>query len=147
MCNRSVALSSWLLLAAIAGCAGPPVRAPDFSMRLDDGITRDFYVQSLYDMQTVAVDRDGAGRVLGQVRVLTDERLAKIETGMPAGKVLESIGPPYRRVAFENLHQTAWDYRYRDTWGYPVEFSVMIDANDRVASRISRRLEWDRSDR
>ena len=110
-------------------------------LKLDNGVTRSFYVQSLHDMQTLAVDTDAGGQVTQRVRVLTDERLASIPVGMDGADLLKLIGPPYRKIEFERQRQTAWDYRYTDSWGYIVEFSVMIDARQKVASKVSRRID------
>jgi hypothetical protein len=30
-------------------------------------------------------------------------------------------------MRFNNTRTTAWDYHYRDTWGYDADFSVIID--------------------
>ena len=35
----------------------------------------------------------------------------------------------------------AWDWRYVDTWGYTAIFSVTFDAQDRVVSKITQRIE------
>ena len=53
------------------------------------------------------------------------------------------IGPPWQRVYFGNLRQTAWDYRYRDSWGYVAVLSVMVDDAGLVASRVTQRIERD----
>jgi hypothetical protein len=44
-------------------------------------------------------------------------------------------------VRFDNLKSTAWDYLYRDTWGYWVDFSVMMGDNGLVVNKVSRRIE------
>ncbi|HYC35906.1 MAG TPA: hypothetical protein VEC19_05750 [Usitatibacter sp.] len=85
------------------------------------------------------IGRDGRLQRLEQV--LDDSRINEIRQGMSADEVLRLIGPPYQRVRFGNLAQTAWDYRFRDTWGYLSILSVMVDDAGRVASRITRRIE------
>ena len=65
----------------------------------------------------------------------------QIQPGMTADAVSFLIGPPYRHVAFQRLGATAWDYRFRDTWGYMVELSVMVDAQNRVAGKVLQRIE------
>lgn len=141
-------MKTWLRLLGAAlilsgGCASPDQagRAPALQLRLDNGVTRSFYVQSLHDMQTLAVDTDAGGQVIQRVQVLTDERLASIPVGMDSAELLKLIGPPYRKVEFERQSQTAWDYRYTDAWGYIVEFSVMLDARGKVVSKVSRRID------
>jgi len=50
-------------------------------------------------------------------------------------------GPPREKDYFSNLGQTAWDYKFQDTWGYEAIFSVMIDKNGIVVSKFTKRLE------
>jgi outer membrane protein assembly factor BamE (lipoprotein component of BamABCDE complex) len=72
---------------------------------------------------------------------LNDDKINSIQRGMTGDDVLMRIGEPYQRVAFANLNATAWDYRYTDSWGYRCEFSVMIDADNKVTGKVNRRLE------
>ena len=44
-------------------------------------------------------------------------------------------------MKFENLKSTAWDYIYKDTWGYCVSFSVMVGDDGRVVNKVSRRFD------
>ena len=39
----------------------------------------------------------------------------------------------------------AWDYRFVDTWGYTAIFSVTFDRTGIVVSKISQRIERDKS--
>ena len=75
------------------------------------------------------------------VPALTETHIDQIYPGMSAQAALFLIGPPYRHVLFERLGATAWDYRHRDTWGYMVEFSLMVDAQNRVVGKVSKRIE------
>ena len=72
---------------------------------------------------------------------ITDDMTARIVTGQTDTDVTANIGTPYRRVRFDNLKSTAWDYMYRDTWGYWVEFSVMMGDDHHVVNKVSRRLD------
>ena len=72
---------------------------------------------------------------------LNDDMTARILPGQGSPEVTALIGTPYRRVRFDNLKSTAWDYLYRDTWGYWVEFSVMVGDDDRVVNKVSRRID------
>ena len=76
--------------------------------------------------------------LVDEARVLQVQR----QGGVAAeADVLSLLGPPWRKVAFPNIGQTAWDYVMRDTWGYWVDASVMIDARGRVADVILIRRE------
>ncbi|MEP7155506.1 MAG: hypothetical protein ABI905_07015 [Betaproteobacteria bacterium] len=72
---------------------------------------------------------------------ITDDMTARVLPGQASAEVTANIGTPYRRVRFDNLKATAWDYLYRDTWGYWVEFAVMVGDDDRVVNKVSRRID------
>ena len=72
---------------------------------------------------------------------LNDDIVARVSLGQSEHDVTALLGPPFRRIRFDNLKSTAWDYRYRDTWGYWVEFSVMMGDDGRVVNRVSKRLD------
>jgi len=91
------------------------------------------------------IDRDG--RLVRLEQALTEDRFRQLAVGRSSGDdVLRLIGPPWRRIDFANKGQVAWDYRFRDPWGYLAEFSVMLDAQGVVADTVTVRLERDRSD-
>ncbi|MGZ5039581.1 MAG: hypothetical protein ACXWBQ_02460 [Usitatibacter sp.] len=46
-------------------------------------------------------------------------------------------------MSFARSNTHAWDYRYIDTWGSLAIFSVTFDANGRVVSKFTRRIEKD----
>ncbi len=73
-------------------------------------------------------------------QVLRDEVFRKIQPGLNASEVIAIIGLPYRKVRFEATKTTAWDYNYRDTWGYEAEFSVIFDDAGAVVGKFSTRL-------
>lgn len=70
---------------------------------------------------------------------LTDDKTALVVTSMTAVNVAATLGQPYQRVRFNNLNATAWDYRYIDSWGYIIDFSVMIGDDGRVINKVSAR--------
>jgi outer membrane protein assembly factor BamE (lipoprotein component of BamABCDE complex) len=74
-------------------------------------------------------------------QVATDDTVQAIKPGMTAQEVLVKIGPPQGKMRFERSHTTAWDYAYRDTFGYFGEFSVILDDKDVVVSRIALRKD------
>ena len=145
---RVSAIAAALTILLLAACVSADFRSRevDFQLPLADGVTRLFFVQSVHEMNTRAVDVDVSGNVLRDLRVLTDERLGLLRAGITGDDVVAEIGPPYRKIVFERQNQTTWDYRYRDNWGYIVEFSFMLDTNNIVASKASRRIEPGRDD-
>lgn len=74
-----------------------------------------------------------------QSRVLDDRSVSAIHAGVSAAEVLERLGPPYTKMRFEATKTTAWDYHYRDAWGYDADFSVIMDDTDVVAGKMSVR--------
>ena len=72
---------------------------------------------------------------------LNDDIIGRVVPGQSAHEIATLLGAPYRRVRFDNLKSTAWDYRYRDTWGYWVDFSVMIGDDGRVVNKVSVRID------
>ncbi|MEO8102937.1 MAG: hypothetical protein ABI790_10440 [Betaproteobacteria bacterium] len=72
---------------------------------------------------------------------LNDDTVARVTRGQDEREVAAVLGVPYQKVRFDNLKSTAWDYRYRDTWGYWVDLSVMIGDDGRVVDKVSVRLE------
>jgi outer membrane protein assembly factor BamE (lipoprotein component of BamABCDE complex) len=74
-------------------------------------------------------------------RVLRDQVFRQIQPGFNAGEVLAIIGAPHRKSRFEATKTTAWDYSYRDTWGYEAEFSVILDDAGVVVGKFSGRKD------
>lgn len=75
---------------------------------------------------------------------LNDDIVLRVLPGQSAEEIAALLGTPYRRVRFENLRATAWDYFFMDTWGYTVELSVMMSdeaAGGRVVGKVLRRIE------
>lgn len=85
------------------------------------------------------VSSGGSVYVHSKKAPLNDDAFSVIQRGMPASEVLARIGAPYQKERFERTKTTAWDYHYRDTWGYDADFSVIIDDAGLVASTISVR--------
>jgi hypothetical protein len=127
----------------------PPLAIPLPQAQREAGSqgTRWFYPGGPYGAPSYAVDFNRDGRV-SDVRIALDDHITQtIAIGDSSEQLLARIGPPLRKIRFSNLHQTAWDYRYMDLWGYLVEFSVMIDDSNLVAGKASRRLNADRDDK
>jgi outer membrane protein assembly factor BamE (lipoprotein component of BamABCDE complex) len=147
-----------LFIALLASaCAAPTLRPgaaeaevlqamgrPALELRDPDGTRHLAYPTGPFGLQTHMVRIGPDGRVRSVEQVLDDARFYAINPGMTSEELLRHIGPPGERMRFDNLRQTAWDYRFRDTWGYIAILSVMIDDSGRVASRMTQRLERDR---
>ena len=116
---------------------------PAVELRNPDGTRHLVYPSGPLGMQTYMAHLGGDGRLRGIEQVLDDTRFNSITRGMTTDELLRLIGPPWQRVYFNNLRQTAWDYRYRDSWGYIAILSVMVDDNGQVASRVTQRIERD----
>ena len=116
---------------------GPPA----MEMRDADGARHLYYPRGPLGNQTFVADL-GSDGVLREIRqVLDDDIFNRIQQGMRGDEVLRMIGPPREKMYFGNLRQMAWDYKFRDTWGYEAIFSVMVDDDGIVAGKITRRIE------
>lgn len=115
--------------------------APALEFAGPDGSKELVYPRGPMGSQTfmAEVGRDGVLR--GVRAVLSDDTFNRIQPGMTQDEILRMIGPPRDTERFARLAQTAWDWKYVDTWGYPSIFSVMFDDQGRVVSKFSRRLE------
>jgi outer membrane protein assembly factor BamE (lipoprotein component of BamABCDE complex) len=141
--------SAALLMSACAtaprvGMSGSAVQqqlgAPALIMKTTEG-ARWFYPSGPLGTVTRAVNIDGNNAVTNVENVLVDEMIQTVTVGMSADEVLATIGPPHRRVRFDNLRATSWDYRYQDTWGYTVDLSIMIGDDNRVTGKVLQRIE------
>jgi outer membrane protein assembly factor BamE (lipoprotein component of BamABCDE complex) len=82
------------------------------------------------------------GKLVAVEQVLDETHFAKIRRGETTeAELLRLIGPPWQRIEFANLGQVAWDYRFRDTWGYLADLSVMVDRRGVVASTVVVRID------
>lgn len=75
---------------------------------------------------------------------LNDDIIKSIRQGDTQASVLAKLGEPYQRVRFANLKATAFDYYYRDSWGYRAEMAIMIGDDGIVQGRVSSRVEGGR---
>ena len=127
-------------LAACASLDGNPSAKPDATVALRDGIERRFYTTGPLGVTTLRVDVTRDGTVLARRQVLASGLFQTIRPGMRGSEVFERLGPPYRKERSARLGATAWDYHFRDGWGYDADFSVMVDDQDVVISKIATRL-------
>lgn len=72
--------------------------------------------------------------------VRNDALFASIQPGMTQDEVLRMAGPPDDKMPFPMSRTVAWDWRTYDTWGYYVEQSVTFNAEGRVVSKYTRRI-------
>ena len=79
------------------------------------------------------------GCTLAPYRERTDDILWSIQPGMTRADVERIAGPPDETMRF-HADLMSMDYYYWDTWGYYCMFSVMLDGQGRVASRLSARI-------
>ncbi len=114
---------------------------PAMEMRDLDGARHYYYPRGPLGHQTYVADVGSDGVLRGVRGVLSDDTFNRIRPGLTSDDVLRMIGPPREKAYFANLSQTAWDYKYVDTWGYPAIFSVMLDRNDVVVGKVTRRIE------
>lgn len=138
-----VALAAMLLAATAIPMAADALsfapEPPNATVPLAKGGQRQFFTSGPLGTTTYRVDLDASGRVLTREQVLTEGIFQRIRAGMKAREVLEWIGPPNGKMRFDNLRLTAWDYHYRDGWGYIADLSVMVDDAGIVAGKSSVR--------
>lgn len=141
-------LMSACATAPRVGVSGSAVQqqlgAPALIVKTADG-ARWFYPSGPFGTVTraVAIDRDNT--VVSVKNVLTEDVIQTVSVGMRADDVLATIGPPHRRVRFDNLRATSWDYRYQDTWGYLVDLSIIIGDKNQVTGKVLQRIEQEDS--
>ena len=81
----------------------------------------------------------GAVVASGTVKV---EAFRRIHEGMTAAEVRTLLGPPADTMRFPLSKTTAWDYPFRDTWGYDSDFSVILDGSDVVVGTFAGRRDF-----
>jgi len=114
---------------------------PQLKLPLANGGERWFYTTAPAGTQTWRVDIAANGAVTAREQVLTDDRFQAIRSGLTEADIRMSIGPPFRTVRFERTKTTAWDYFYRDTYGYYAFFSVIFTDDGIVSSKFLQRRE------
>lgn len=141
----ALAASSCAMQALRPGASEAEVRqamgSPALELPGTDGGRQLAFTSGPFGTQTFMVHVGPDGRVRQVEQALDDSRFHAIQPGMTREELLRHIGPPHQTLRFDNLRQTAWDYRFRDTWGYIAILSVMIDDQGRVASRITQRID------
>ena len=129
--------------ADVRGVMGPPA----LEIAAAGGAKRLAYPRGPLGTQTFMADIGPDGRLEAVRQVLSDDTFNSIRAGMTRDDVLRMLGPPGNTMRFSLTGNTAWDYRYKDTWGYLAELSVTFDANWIVVSKFTRRLQDRANDR
>ena len=70
----------------------------------------------------------------------TDAQFYALAAGMSLQEVERLLGPPDWTMSFPRTRTTAWDYEYRDTWGYLSLMSVTFDQDGHVVGKFRQRL-------
>jgi hypothetical protein len=127
------ALRVWLLLPLLfTACAGyspaalkvgdsessivAQMGAPTARHTLPNGQQRLEYARGPYGKHTYMLTLDATGRLLGVEQVLTEQRFANIQPGMPVAQVRTELGRPAQaRVGWRGVGEV-WSYRYDATF-------------------------------
>jgi hypothetical protein len=133
-----------ILLATAAISTAPrafafALEAPAAKVQLRDGVERRFYPTGPLGTTTERVDVGTDGRVIARAQVLQESVFRAIGPGMSAADVFALIGPPASKSSFAATRTVAWEYHYRDAWGYIADFSVMFDEGGVVTGKFSAR--------
>jgi outer membrane protein assembly factor BamE (lipoprotein component of BamABCDE complex) len=78
---------------------------------------------------------------------LNEDKVSAVRIGESAESLKTRLGEPYQRVHFEFLRSTAWDYRYKDLFGFWTDISFMIDGDNRVKEVIRSRIQGGKDDK
>lgn len=136
-----IALAAMMSVATVVALGTRVAQAaePAAKLALPGGVERRFFTSGPLGLTTERVDVRADGTVVARTQVLTDGSFQAIAYGATEREVFERIGPPYRKARFPATRTTAWDYHYRDSWGYDGDFSVIFDASGVVSGKFSAR--------
>jgi outer membrane protein assembly factor BamE (lipoprotein component of BamABCDE complex) len=137
-----IALAAMLATAASGAVVTTTMAAQgraDARFAMPDGVERRFFTSGPMGTTTYRVDVDAAGREIARVQVLNDAVFGEVREGATDAEIYATLGPPARKETFHRTRRTAWDYHYRDTWGYEAEFAVLFDTEGRVVGKFSTR--------
>ena len=117
---------------------------PALEMADADGARQWAYPRGPSGVHTYMVHIAPAGQLARIEQVLDEAHFALVVPGRSTQEtVMRLLGPPRLTLEFSRLAQTAWDYRYRDAWGYTADFSVMFSRNGVVVSKFTQRVDGD----
>ncbi|MBL8512612.1 MAG: hypothetical protein JNJ55_01370 [Betaproteobacteria bacterium] len=78
---------------------------------------------------------------------LNEDKVSAVQRGESAESLKMRLGEPYQRMRFEFLRSTAWDYRYKDVFGFWTDISFMIDEDGRVKDIVRSRIQGGKDDK
>ncbi len=126
-------------LAAVMG-------EPAAKWRNTDGSSDWAYPRGPTGYDTFMVHVSGAGKIASIEKVLDPAHFARVVRGLDKDQVLRIVGPPARVEEFASRGETAWDYRFMDSWGYSSYFTVLLDREARVRDAFTWREQLDQRD-
>lgn len=122
--------------ADVRRALGEPAR----TFALDDGSRQLVFPTGPGGTQTYMAYVSSGGSLVRLEQALVDAKFRRIVPGATTAAELERlIGPPWRKIAFPNKRQVAWDYVYLDDWDYTVDLAVMVDERGIVAETVHAR--------
>ena len=72
---------------------------------------------------------------------VTTDTSYKVVPGMSESDIQALLGEPQRVARFSRSQTVAWDYDFRDDWGYDATFSVIFNEAGSVVSKVSVRRD------
>jgi outer membrane protein assembly factor BamE (lipoprotein component of BamABCDE complex) len=73
---------------------------------------------------------------------VTSDTIARVAPGMSQADIESLVGTPARTEHYTLSQTTAWDYNFRDAWGYQSVFSVIFDDAGSVVGKVSTRNNY-----
>ena len=95
---------------------------------------------TLIPLAHAAYAGDDAPKAHAAPRVLTDAVFDALPYGATQSQVLEALGAPASKEEFRRTRTVAWDYPYRDTWGYDASFAAIFDDHGVMVGKFSSRI-------
>jgi hypothetical protein len=71
---------------------------------------------------------------------LTDDKFAAMHYGMTRDDARRILGSPVETMKFPLSATESWSYRYFDTWGYLVDYSLTFAADGTLVGKLPVRL-------
>ena len=137
-----IALAAMLGVLATGGVVTTSLAAQEIAapkLDLPNGVERRFFTSGPLGLTTYRVDVDASGKEVARVQVLDDSVFQQVREGQTDAEVYALIGPPSHKETYHRTKRTAWNYHYRDTWGYDADFAVLFDTGGRVVGKFSTR--------
>lgn len=152
---KTIPLLAALLVAACASYSGYGLKpgasseddvrramgAPAMTFDNADGSRELIYPRGPMGNETYIAHVARGGTLQSIDQVLNDGTFDDLPMGISEEEVLRRLGPPRETMAFALSHTHAWDWKYRDYWGYEAIFSVTFDARGRAISKFKQRIE------